>query len=482
MIYKNPIIKGFNPDPSICRVGGDYYLVTSSFEYFPGIPIYHSRDLINWTMINNCVSNPQQLNFSAFGNSGGIWAPTIRYNNGRFYVTATIDALGNMIMHTDDINGKWFAPVFVKIGGIDPSIYFEDDRAYYCTNENTGNGEAITLCEINPDTGEIIGEKAEIWYGIGEGWLEAPHIYKVNGWYYIFTAEGGTAYNHMVTVGRSKTLFGNYEKCPFNPLLTSRNDTSKAIQCAGHADLIDDTQGNWYIVHLGTRPCDNTKSNLGRETFLTPVQYKNDWFYIDGGKPKIENEINITTIQANNKVFSVDFTNSEFEKEWLFLNYEQVSKSDRLVLKPAENNITFAAIRQPDIQCTVKTVCNFTSKNNDAEAGLMIYLQSDFNYRICKKRYADGEYIVVQKYAEDFSQTIYKKKTQNSTFAFQVNADKDYYHFYCSENNEPMQEICKASTRFLCVEIPSRCFTGTIIGIYTIGDTAEFLCFEANEM
>lgn len=480
MIYKNPIIRGFNPDPSICRVGCDYYLVTSSFEYFPGIPIYHSKDLINWTMINHCISNPQQLDYKIFGNSGGIWAPTIRYNNGRFYVTATIDKLGNMIMHTDDINGEWSDPVFVKMGGIDPSIYFEDNRAYYCTNENTGNQEAITLSEINPDTGELIGEKAEIWYGTGGGWLEAPHVYKVKEWYYIFTAEGGTLHNHMVTVGRSRTLFGNYEKYPFNPLLTNRNDTTKAIQCAGHADLIDDQNGNWYIVHLGTRPCNNMKSNLGRETFLTPVQYKDDWFYVDGGKAKIENEININTEQENSKSFSADFTTSEFEKEWLFLNYEQVSKEGRLVLKPAENGITFAAVRPPDIQCSVKTVCNFVPQNNDAEAGLMIYLQSDFNYRICKKRYADGDYIVVQKCAEDFSQTIYKAKTQSSIFKFQINADKDYYYFYCSENNEPMQEICKASTHFLCVEVPSRCFTGTLIGVYTIGDIAEFSCFEAN--
>ena len=157
-----------------------------------------------------------------------------------------------------------------------------------------------------------------------------------------------------------------------------------------------------------------------------------------------------------------------------------MKEEGRLVLKPTEYAITFAAVRQPDIQCSVKTVCNFAPQNNGAEAGLMIYLQSDFNYRICKKRYAGEDYIVIQKYAEDFAQTIYKKKTQSSTFKFQINAEKDYYYFYCSENNEPMQQVCKASTHFLCVEVPSRCFTGTIIGVYTIGDMAEFSYFEAN--
>ncbi|MCM1044635.1 MAG: glycoside hydrolase family 43 protein [Candidatus Gastranaerophilales bacterium] len=477
MIYKNPVIRGFHPDPSVCRVGSDYYLATSSFEYFPGIPIYHSRDLINWTMINHCIADPRQLDFHAFGNSGGIWAPTIRYHNGRFYVTATVDQVGNMITHTDDINGEWSAPVFVKMGGIDPSIYFEDDRAYYCTNENAGNGEAITLREIDPDTGELTGEKAEIWHGTGGGWLEAPHIYKIKEWYYIFTAEGGTLQNHMVTVGRSRTLFGNYEKCPFNPILTNRNDTSKAIQCTGHADLIDDDNGNWYIVHLGTRPCNRTKSNLGRETFLTPLQYQDDWFSVDGGKAKIENEIDIHAEQKNGGVFVADFTNSKFEKEWLFLNYEQVSKEGRLVLRPTKSDITFAAVRQPDMQCSVKTVCHFAPQNADAEAGLMAYLQSDFYYRLCKKRDAGKDYIVIQKRAGDFCQTIYQEKTQSDTLAFQIEADQEYYYFYCAENNEPMRQIGKASTRFLCVEMPDRCFTGTVIGVYTIGNTAEFSSF-----
>lgn len=480
MIYKNPVIKGFNPDPSVCRVGKDYYLVTSSFEYFPGIPIYHSRDLINWKMINHCISNPQWLNFEAFTNSGGIWAPTIRYNNGIFYVTATIDKIGNMILHTDNINGEWSEPVFVKMGGIDPSIYFENNRAYYCTNERQGKSEAITLCEINPGTGEILGECKEIWHGMNGGWLEAPHIYKVNGWYYIFTAEGGTSHNHMVTVGRSKTLFGNYEECPFNPLLTNRSDTSKQIQCAGHADLVDDENGNWYIVHLGTRPCKNTKSNLGRETFLTPVQYKDNWFYIDGGKAKIENKVKINAAQEKGRSFKADFTKPEFEKEWLFLNYGNVSRDKKLILNPSENSITFAGIRQPDFECSVKTDCIFCPESIGAEAGLMVYLQSDFNYRICRKRYPDGDYIAVEKYAEDYIQTLYKEKSRSGIMNLKITADKDYYYFHCSENNEPMKEVCHASTRFLCVELPDRCFTGTIIGAYTIGDTVEFLSFETD--
>lgn len=152
-------------------------------------------------------------------------------------------------------------------------------------------------------------------------------------------------------------------------------------------------------------------------------------------RARIENEISIDVKQEDKKAFSIDFTNPELEKELLFLNYKHISKSDKLVLTPAENGICFAAVRQPDICCSVKTVCDFNGSVNGAEAGIMVYLQSDFNHRICKKSYADGDYIVVKKYAEDFSQTIYKRKTQSCRFTFQINADKDYYYFYCSENN-----------------------------------------------
>lgn len=478
MKYTNPIIKGFNPDPSICRVGSDYYLAVSTFEYYPGIAIYHSNDLVNWKLINHCINNYDEPDFRKFGNSGGLWAPTIRFYNGRFYVTATIDGLGNVITCTDNIGGAWSKPVTVAMGGIDPSLYFENGHAYYCTNENSGNGEAVTLCEINPDTGELIGEKKEIWHGIGDGWLEAPHIYKKDDWYYIFTAEGGTSYNHELTVGRSRSLFGDYEACPFNPILTNKSDTSKAVLCTGHADLIDDTCGNLYIVHLGTRPCSNRRSNLGRETFLTPIQYENGWFHVPGRKAVLKNEIATCTKQADNSEFSTYFEGDAFEKEWLFLNYPGASRKNCLLLNPHDAAMTLAAVRQPDFKCTADTVFDFKPEHVGDEAGLIVYLQSDFNYRLCKIKKADGNYIAVQKYAEDFFQTVYEEKLGEGKLHASVTADKDFYYFYFAPEGEPLHELCRASTHFLCVEIPERCFTGTLIGLYAIGSTtADFHSF-----
>lgn len=479
MKYTNPIIKGFNPDPSVCRVDNDYYLAVSTFEYYPGIAIYHSDDLINWKLINHCIHNCDELDFSQFGNSGGIWAPTIRHNNGRFYVTATIDKVGNVITYTDNICGTWSKLIPVEMGGIDPSLYFEGEHAYYCTNENSGNGEAITICEINPDTGKLLGKKKEIWHGAGDGWLEAPHIYKRNDWYYIFTAEGGTSYNHELTIGRSRRLFGDYEQCPFNPVLTNRNDTSKSILCAGHADLIDDCSGNLYIVHLGTRPCSNQKSNLGRETFLTPIRYVDGWFHVDTKKAALENEISGCKKQISNNEFFTDFSGKNFEKEWLFLNYRNVSRNNILILNSQGTVLTLAAIRQPDFECDAEAEFEFQPESIGDESGLIIYLQSDFNYRLCKTKREDGSYITVQKYAEDFVQTAYEEKIDEGKITVSIRADKKFYYFYYSINNAPLRELCRASTHFMCAEVPERCFTGTLIGLYAIGRSpASFYSFK----
>lgn len=168
MQYQNPVIRGFYPDPSICRVGEDYYLVTSSFEYFPGIPVFHSRDLVNWKQIGNCVQDAEAFPLLEAKDSGGVWAPTIRYEEGLFYVTATLSMYGNFIVTASDPAGKWSTPVWVEAGGIDPSIYFENGHAYYCTNQSLHPGqEEITLEEIDVRTGKCIGEARTIWSGIG---------------------------------------------------------------------------------------------------------------------------------------------------------------------------------------------------------------------------------------------------------------------------------------------------------------------------
>ncbi|MGN0169064.1 MAG: glycoside hydrolase family 43 protein [Acetatifactor sp.] len=480
MQYNNPVLKGFYPDPSICRVGEDYYLVVSSFEYFPGIPIFHSKDLVNWKQIGNCIQRLEEFPLDGVEDSGGIWAPTIRYHAGCFYVTATLEQYGNFIIHTEDPAGEWSAPIWLSIQGIDPSLYFEDNYAYYCTNQSLHPGrEEITLEEIDLQTGEMIGTQTVIWCGMGGGFLEAPHIYKIGDWYYLLTAEGGTSFNHMVTVARSRTLRGGYEGCPRNPILTNAHDTSKQVQCTGHGDLLQDHTGNWWMVHLGIRLSRRTMSHLGRETFLSPVRWEEGWPVVgDSGMARLTEEGPIWAEQNNSIGFCADFTKREWEPEWIFLrnpireNYVRDGKELKLyptsVTLAEGKSPTFAAVRQPDFECEVQTKFSFDARENGEEAGLAILLSHEFFYRFCKRRIGDKLVLVLDKTAEDFRETIeFCDLPEDADYlCLTVRADREKYHFYYCIGNGNRQYGVSASTRFLACEVAGRTFTGTVIGIY----------------
>lgn len=485
MEYKNPIIGGFNPDPSICRVGEDYYLVTSTFEYFPGIPVYHSKDLINWEIIGHCINRLSQLDFEGVRASGGIWAPTIRYYNGKFYVTATFSEHGNFVVQTDNPSGEWSDPVWVEMDGIDPSMFFEDGKMYYCANDcgsRGGNGEGISIAQINPDTGKVIGEIKRIWEGTGGGFLEAPHIYHIGDWYYLFAAEGGTNLNHMETAARSRELFGKYESCPFNPILTNRHDTSKQITCAGHADLVDDINGNWWIVHLGIRPAVKGKSTIGRETFLMPVEWVDEWPVVsDNRKSKIIVEAPITAEQKIVNEWSADFEKDNLELEWLHLrnvyseNY--ILKDGQLHLTPTTVKLsdekyspTFIAVRQPDVRYVIETEIEFEPAETGDEAGLTAYIDPLHFYRICKCRKADGNYITVERVADDFVQTAFKIKSEGGRLKLSIETADDKYIFSYCENGGELKKVCELSAKFLTCEMADRCFTGGVIGVYAQAD------------
>lgn len=481
MRYENPVLSGFYPDPSICRVGEDYYLVVSSFEYFPGLPVFHSRDLVNWKQIGNCIQRQEEFPLDQAKDSGGVWAPTIRWHAGRFYVTATLEQYGNFIISADNPAGEWSAPIWLEVQGIDPSLYFEDDRVYYCTNQSLHPGrEEITLEEIEIETGKMIGEQKTIWGGIGGGFLEAPHIYKVGEWYYLLTAEGGTNFNHMATVARSTNIWGRYESCPHNPVLTNVHDTSKQVQCAGHGDLIQDHRGNWWMLHLGIRLSRRTMSHLGRETFLTPVRWENGWPVAGHGRmARLTEEGTLWAEQKKAYRFHADFRKTEWEPEWIFLrrpvkeNY--VRDGESLKLYPAQvalddgKNPTFAAIRQPDFECQVRTEFSFAAGKDGDEAGLAILLSHEFHYRFCKRRSEGRLVLILDKTAEDFHETVEvcELPPDAERLTLSVRADKEKYRFYYCIGDGTEEYGVSASTRFLACEVVGRTFTGTVLGVYT---------------
>jgi len=294
----NPILSGFYPDPSICRVGEDFYLVNSSFAYFPGVPIWHSKNLADWEQIGNVLDRASQIPLNKSGHSGGIFAPTIRYYNGTFYmITTNVSGGGNFIVTAKDPAGPWSEPYYLNAPGIDPSLFFDEEGSCYYvgTRPNPAgvryNGDwEIWVQKLDLEQMKLTGESHAIWKGALKDviWPEGPHIYKKDGYYYLLIAEGGTGPEHAVTVARSKEIFGPYTGNPKNPILTHRHLGKDYPVCyVGHADLVDDVNGNWYMVMLASRRCEGY-IGLGRETFLAKVVWEDGWPVVNPGVGKLE--------------------------------------------------------------------------------------------------------------------------------------------------------------------------------------------------
>ena len=298
--YQNPVIAGFHPDPSVCRVGDDFYLVNSSFQYFPGVPIFHSRDLVHWQQIGHVLTRPSQLPLKNASTGGGIYAPTIRHDGERFYmITTNVSDKGNFLVHATDPRGPWSEPVWIEQGGIDPSLYFEDGKCYLVSNPDN----CIHLCQIDPLTGRQLTESRRIWTGTGGRYPEGPHIYKKDGWYYLLISEGGTEYGHKVTIARSRHIDGPYTGNPANPILThiNQNAENNPIQGVGHADMVQAHDGSWWLVCLGFRTQNGQHHVLGRETFLAPVAWNEDgWPVVNGdGLCFVQKNGEIAGLRAN---------------------------------------------------------------------------------------------------------------------------------------------------------------------------------------
>jgi xylan 1,4-beta-xylosidase len=278
LAHRNPVIPGFFPDPSVCRVGSDYYLVCSSFEYFPGVPLFHSRDLVNWQHIGNVLDRPSQLALPAdTPASGGIYAPTIRHHDGTFYLATTNVTLGrHLIVTATDPTGPWSDPVYLDLSHVDPSLTWEEDGTCWLTVSG------VESYRIDPHTGTVHEGPIAMWSGTGGQYPEAPHLYRIDDWWYLLVSEGGTHTGHAVSIARARSPRGPFEPGPANPILTHRG-TNRPVQATGHADLVQATDGTWWMVLLGIRPKGQWPPFhvLGRETFLSPVRWVDGWPTVD---------------------------------------------------------------------------------------------------------------------------------------------------------------------------------------------------------
>jgi xylan 1,4-beta-xylosidase len=314
-----PLIPGFNPDPSIVRVGDDFYLATSTFEYLPGIPVYHSADLVTWTKIGHVITRRDQLQVDGVPTGGGVWAPTIRFRDGFFYVIVT-DAMGRgtLLFTATDPAGPWSDGLPIEMSGIDPDVAWDDDGTCYVTfsglqfDVGSGNVKHLGIQQVRMDldSGRALEEPRSMWSGTGLIFPEAPHLYRIGDWWYLLLAEGGTERGHAVSIARSHSQMGPFEGCPANPLLTATG-TDRPVQCSGHGDLVVGADGQWWLVLLGVWVRGMTRSfgSLGRETYLTPVTWT------DEGWPVIEPPA--SRIRTTLAPFVDEFVSGRFHLDWV---------------------------------------------------------------------------------------------------------------------------------------------------------------------
>lgn len=386
----NPILRGMQPDPSVCRVGDCFYLITSSFQYFPGIPLYRSYNLVDWEFVGHVLDRPGQLDLSGIRDGLGIFAATIRHHRGRFYVTTTLmGGRGNFLVWSDNPEKGWSDPVWLDQDWFDPSLFFDDDGKVYYTRRD---GHSIAQSVLNLERMQLEAPVTVICLPMLTEDAEGPHLYKRNDWYYLVCAEGGTGYGHMSSVARSRSPWGPFEPSAYNPLLTHRHRPVHAFRYLGHGDLFDDNRGNWWFMHLGTRHqpgkghCFHT---CGRETFLSPVHWVDDWPVLVGDKGcGVEPVMSMPLPQApksqtESNVGLMNFTLANTRADWHhirtpdFKNYQWIT--DGLILNGSTHGLgslecpSAYCRRQQEVECAFGVELADIELVDGGEAGLLIY-------------------------------------------------------------------------------------------------------------
>lgn len=492
--YTNPVIPGFYPDPSICRVDSDYYLVNSTFQYFPGIPVWHSRDLVNWEQIGNAIDRVDQIDLSNAQGWGGLYAPTIRYNDGKFYMINTnVSKGGNFFVTATDPAGPWSDPVWLEQGGIDPSFYFENGKCYFTSNPDDG----IYLCEIDPETGKQLTPSQLIWTGTGGRYPEGPHIYKKDGWYYLLISEGGTEHAHMITIARSKNIYGPYESNPNNPILTHCNQLGQTnpIQGTGHADIVEAPDGSWWLVCLAFRPQVGMNHLTGRETYLAPVVWNEEGWPVVNGNGTIQTVMDVNLpIQGNLRPQSdwsldIDFTKDKnLGYDWVYLrkpipaNYNFTEKG--LVLTGNEwdlNSIeypTFIGHRQQHISFEATAALSLNANISGSQAGLTVFMDMYSHYDIYLAKSDKGYTINVDYWLGSIHHSQASLEIIGNSAILRINGDKNNYSFsYSTDKGQTYYNLGSADTRYLSSETAGG-FTGIMLGLYCTGKGDPKATFE----
>lgn len=500
--FLNPILAGYYPDPSICRAGDDYYIVNSSFAYYPGLPLFHSKDLLNWKQIGYAMNRPEQLNLDGAGVSRGLYAPAISYHKGIFYIVCTeVGRLGNFVITAKDPAGPWSDPVQLpQVNGIDPSLFFDDNgKAFIVFNSIPPNNislhdghRTIRMFEFDATNLKVVGEeKILVNGGIDMSkkpvWIEGPHLIKKDGWYYLICAEGGTGYNHSEVVFRSKSLSEPFVSFEGNPILTQRQlnpNRANPITTTGHADFVEAKDGKWWGVFLGCRPYEGDFYNTGRETFMAPVVWKNGWPAFELGGEQVQYRYPIDAVADakfsalnGNYIFRDEFDSPTLSLRYQFLRtlrspwYSLTEKPGSLVLSPqpetcsGTGNPSMIGFHQPHIKGTVSTSVSFNTETENEKAGLLLFQNEKAHYFLCKTKklgkdivqLIKGDSVLVEK------EIIVKK---NAAIDFKVEANGAYYSFYFATKKGQWKPLLQNADAKYLSTAKSGGFVGTVYAMY----------------
>ena len=527
-MFSNPVITGGYPDPSICRAGEDYYIVNSSFEYFPGLPIHHSKDLANWTLIGHGLHKKEQctgkMNLVDVQSNGGIHAPTIRYHNGNFYIITTNvyhpkkdepAQMINFIITASNPEGPWSDPIIVEgAPGIDPHIFFDDDgKIYYIGNhapENPnfqGEGE-IWIQELDSSSLQLIGERHFLWRGACQGtWAEGPHIYKKDGWYYLLIAEGGTSFNHAVMIAASNNITGPYDANDRNPILSTRHlSYDYWINSTGHADMVELPNGEWRMVCLGIRNEVNRASNMGRETLILPVKWekepywwkeiKYNWPVCNPSTGKIEKNYSYF-LPIKDSIYvpiprEYEFQENYLTKNWIHRrvpldnSYDLTTNSGYLTMYCKEPTIkertgyNFIGIKQKETNFEVSTTMRFDPTLDGEEAGLCL-IQKDDNYLLFDVKREDKENVLQLVINDKKKNPIIKKdlvmgkKFKNYIELKVIAKDNTYQYYFRYQSNDLWELFVTTNSDILL----SEGYTGAHLGLYATSNGTKSVNFAA---
>lgn len=476
--FQNPVIPGFYSDPSVVRVGDDYYLVSSTFEYFPGIPVFHSKDLLHWKQIGHAIHRDDQL-----PEGPNIFACTIRHHDDTFYViTTNVGRGGNFIVTSTDPAGPWSDPVWINVPGIDPDLFFDDDGKVYTI------GSTFELYEIDPGSGQLLSEGRQVWATTGGRWAEAPHLYKKDGWYYLMAAEGGTEEAHSVTIARSHSIWGPYANSPANPILAHANAAGQglAIQGVGHGDMVEGHDGSWWMLFHGYRSAIRETvaihHTLGRETCLSPVSWpKNGWPQVNGNGT-VTVEMTAPTLPQQplpEQASRVDF-DQPLGLQWNHVRAPDPHryslderpgflrlKGSALTLGAESGSPTFVGRRLQHHFFTATTRIEFEPATDD-EAG-MVLLNNGTHFDLLIRRSNERRVLTARLQFGSVTHESEEIVLAPGPVDLRIEGLRDTFLFSYRQGEEEFQRIQDVSARYLSSETLGG-FTGAYVGLYATGN------------